>query len=634
MKRVLSFALGLAVLAAGASASFADDRIEDIQLGLFNENDPVEVNGVIVTAVGVFGVFVQEPEPNFTDGQWSGIWVYTGADNPVGIAEGDLVNVRGDYIEFFDFSEIDASNGGSDNIDIISSDNTVPGPYDVTIAEVNDTGANAEGYESVLIRVDSSDPTLYAYGEDDFGEWYVRTESDGTGDSLLVEQYSGFDYDVPAAGTELEYVQGVLVFNFSQYKIAPRDCLRDLGLDCPPVLQGAYATSNTSVNVEYGVPLDAAVHTDPKNYELASGAAVLSASLVQPNVIELTTSAQTPGDPETVTVFDSRSDTGLDGDFDQTADFRQGITAIAQIQFVADPAVDDASPLFNSIVTVEGTVTAVEGTYYYLQDDDGGMWDGIYSRVAKDGDVAVGDLVQVSGRVNEFFGATQLNFQSGINNWQNLGPSPSSVVTNLLTAADIPYNALLTSNAAEPWEFQLVRIESAFLDSNGTGSPAFGEWELVQGADSAGVDFDNFGLIPFDPEPGQEVNAQGILQYGFDQFRIGLRDLFDIGGVGADAPDATGTTTKIQLAQNSPNPFSASTKILLTMPTQADISVQVIDVSGRLVKTLANGSYNAGGHVLEWDGTNELGERAAAGTYFYRLDKDGQELTRKAILLD
>ncbi|MCA9757419.1 MAG: T9SS type A sorting domain-containing protein [Candidatus Eisenbacteria bacterium] len=633
MKRVLPILLGLGALAAVAGNSLAvPTTIQDIQLGLVADHSDVQISNVVVTGVGVFGFFVQTIDPDPTFGrQWSGIWVYTNANNN-NVQEGDRVNVSGEYYEYFDFSEIDVTGGGF----AVIGQAPVPDPVEVTIAEVNDTGLDSEAYESVLIKVDREDPTLYAFAANSFNEWYVRTENfNGAGsDSLLVDNYSGFDYERPAAGTELEYMQGVLVYNFSQYKLAPRDCIRDIGTSCPPVLSGAYATSNSTIDVEFGVPLDPSTMTDEANYELASFTPVLSATLIEPNVVRLTTDPLTPGSPETVTVIDARSEDLIFGDPFQASSFRSGITPIRMIQEVADPSIDDASPLFNEVVTVEGTVTGVNGSYYYLQDDDGGMWDSIYSRVAKQGAIEVGDKVQVSGRVNEFFGATQLNFLQGINNYQNLGVSATPPVTNLLTAADIPYNAIVTSNAAEPWEFNLVRLESAFLDSNGLGDPAFGEWELLQLPDSAGVDFDDFGLISFEPEPGMEVNVTGILKYEFNQFRMMTRDLLDVSGVGADAPEFGATATQVALGQSSPNPFSTSTEMLLTVPRTAQVTVQVLDVAGRLVRTLVDGEFAAGGHVVQWDGQTDLGTAAPAGTYFYQLVADGQVRSQKAVKLN
>ena len=47
---------------------------------------------------------------------------------------------------------------------------------------------------------------------------------------------------------------------------------------------------------------------------------------------------------------------------------------------------------------------------------------------------------------------------------------------------------------------------------------------------------------------------------------------------------------------------------------------KIYDVSGRLVKTVANRSFPGGQeHVVTWDGTNDAGNAVARGVYFYQL---------------
>jgi flagellar hook assembly protein FlgD len=51
------------------------------------------------------------------------------------------------------------------------------------------------------------------------------------------------------------------------------------------------------------------------------------------------------------------------------------------------------------------------------------------------------------------------------------------------------------------------------------------------------------------------------------------------------------------------------------------------------VTTLVNARYPAGVHELQWDGTDAEGHRVASGLYFYRLEANGVETTRKMMLL-
>ena len=50
------------------------------------------------------------------------------------------------------------------------------------------------------------------------------------------------------------------------------------------------------------------------------------------------------------------------------------------------------------------------------------------------------------------------------------------------------------------------------------------------------------------------------------------------------------------------------------------VELRVYDVTGRVVKTVAN-RYFAGGvaHNVTWDGTDEAGNKVRSGVYFYRI---------------
>jgi len=641
-----------ALIVLGPATAQADDTIFDIQLGVYPEGTVVHVDNVVVTGVGKFGYFVQEPDPDPTwQRQWSGIWVFTNQDHTV--HKGDVVNLVGTYQEYFNFSEIDVTFPGSSQQYVGAG--TIPDPVPCLISEVNDTGALAEAYESVLIRVDRDDPTLYAYPLNSFSEWYLRTEPDGTGDSLLVDQYSAkpgddFEYDVPAPGTELSFAQGMLVYNYNQYKLAPRNCETDLGTPCKPRLRGAYSTSNTTIKVQFGIPVEQSSAENPANYLLATATPVLTATRDPDNHkwVHLTTATQADGVPETISVSNVAGENGgLIMDPNQTYDFLSGITSIYDIQYVPNPAVDDASPKLGKVVTIAGRLTATEGNYCYVQDGDGTAWHGLYSRVAKDGEIAVGDSVQISGIVAEYYGATQLSYQSGVDNFRNFGHfPPHPVVVNTVGANQIPYRGL--NRTAEPWEYCLIKLPNCTLKDSlpGVPGPYFGEWLLRQQTnpvwpDTAACDFQTSFPVSYDPCVGDRVDMTGILFYAYSQYRIAPRTgrggdivvLFDNPNCAPLAVDEPAIDLPADLDQNLPNPFGRSTAIHFSLPEARSVSLEVLDVGGRLVKVLASGPLRAGEHAYTWDGTNRDGRQVGSGTYFYRLRSGSQELSRKMVLL-
>jgi hypothetical protein len=61
--------------------------------------------------------------------------------------------------------------------------------------------------------------------------------------------------------------------------------------------------------------------------------------------------------------------------------------------------------------------------------------------------------------------------------------------------------------------------------------------------------------------------------------------------------------------------------------------VALYDLSGRLVKTLASGSLEAGYHGAVWDGRDDRGARASGGIYFLRASTGGETAQLKVVVL-
>ena len=88
------------------------------------------------------------------------------------------------------------------------------------------------------------------------------------------------------------------------------------------------------------------------------------------------------------------------------------------------------------------------------------------------------------------------------------------------------------------------------------------------------------------------------------------------------------------LYQNTPNPFNPSTSISFDVPfASAGVKLRIYDVSGRLIRTLADGEQAAGRQTVEWNGLNDEGDPVATGMYFCRLTGPGFEQIRKMVML-
>lgn len=83
------------------------------------------------------------------------------------------------------------------------------------------------------------------------------------------------------------------------------------------------------------------------------------------------------------------------------------------------------------------------------------------------------------------------------------------------------------------------------------------------------------------------------------------------------------------LYQNEPNPFTANTAIGFNMPQAADAKLSILDVTGKVVKTIS-GNYAKGYNEIELS-KSDLG---AAGVYYYQLDSGDFTATKKMIIIE
>jgi uncharacterized repeat protein (TIGR02543 family) len=86
-----------------------------------------------------------------------------------------------------------------------------------------------------------------------------------------------------------------------------------------------------------------------------------------------------------------------------------------------------------------------------------------------------------------------------------------------------------------------------------------------------------------------------------------------------------------QLEQNYPNPFSgsgisgrSSTLIAFSLPAASQVTVNIYNETGQLVRTLVDGEMPAGRHRIYWNGTNQTGGSLASGLYLYQIIAQGR----------
>jgi hypothetical protein len=212
-------------------------------------------------------------------------------------------------------------------------------------------------------------------------------------------------------------------------------------------------------------------------------------------------------------------------------------------------------------------------------------------------------------------------------------------------SSDISFGQPFTSGG----DTVLVPV-SAEIHNIGSGTAGVGEVRFMLSApDSAGIQMgtDEFATH-IDPDSGVTVTLTwNATEYPGEQmiwvvidpdgFVVELDKANNIASATVSASSVEDPVARdsgpCALSQNSPNPFTTGTVIRYTLPEGGLVELQVYDIRGRLVKTLARGRTAGGYHNATWDGTDLSGRRVAPGLYFLYLRVGDFADTKKMILL-
>ena len=134
------------------------------------------------------------------------------------------------------------------------------------------------------------------------------------------------------------------------------------------------------------------------------------------------------------------------------------------------------------------------------------------------------------------------------------------------------------------------------------------------------VENEEVPLDQVDPEYSPEEDALGVLA---------MSAPFSIFG----ATDVQAAPTELQFALTGPNPARGDARMTFGLPSRADVKLELFDVLGRRVKTLARGVHEAGWHSVRWTGTGDSGAPIGAGLYFVRFRAEGREFGARLIWL-
>ena len=152
-------------------------------------------------------------------------------------------------------------------------------------------------------------------------------------------------------------------------------------------------------------------------------------------------------------------------------------------------------------------------------------------------------------------------------------------------------------------------------------SVSAGDLILVLAGHYGGVDV-QFGMA-------QDVE-EGVWGYDAGSTRFGLTDASAI-MIRADFRDFTSVeenaSNNFAVGQNMPNPFGDNSVINYELNEAANVAVQFVDISGKIVKTINNGTQAAGTYTLDVNAAD-----FAEGVYFYTFTIGAEKVTKRMVI--
>jgi hypothetical protein len=196
-------------------------------------------------------------------------------------------------------------------------------------------------------------------------------------------------------------------------------------------------------------------------------------------------------------------------------------------------------------------------------------------------------------------------------------------------AKDVPNNTqtypMLISDGDILWEGRVLNpMMSEKVLMNGTNAqlPVV-VLEFLQNDPNAPSKFWYFGNdISFDLNDPTIWCYQPLMQLGWTSFTTpGFTPVCAVG------TDAGAGHAAVELYDWYPNPTNGIAKIGFDLPATMDVKMQVTNIYGQLVATLAQGELNAGNHIVSMETS-----RLAAGLYFCQLQAAEKNYSKKLVV--
>ncbi len=107
----------------------------------------------------------------------------------------------------------------------------------------------------------------------------------------------------------------------------------------------------------------------------------------------------------------------------------------------------------------------------------------------------------------------------------------------------------------------------------------------------------------------------------------GWSEVTAVTGDGSDIPAAA------SLDAPYPNPFNPFAVIPFSVDERGFVRIEIYDVAGRMIRSLADRSYSPGDYQMIWRGMDSNGSYVSSGVYFCRMTAGASRATKRIVLV-
>jgi len=410
---------------------------------------------------------------------------------------------------------------------------------------------------------------------------------------------------------------GTWVADFFLAKVVTSECVvSPARIDFDDVLVSTSRDESFEIRNDYAdAQLDGLVSSDSPEFEIVAGEGPFS--ILPGNSLTVTVRFQPPD----IGWYEGTIETGLDLCSDV------GCKGYGASQCVVEPSVFN----FEETCSYADTTFTIRNIGYTPLDGNVALPAGDFWIVDGEGPFSIepGGSLVVTVRFEPLSEGSHHDTVTTGTDMCNVYLNGSSPCQCGVSATDLDFHTHTVGNATD-LDFTIRSCSGVQL--SGTITESCDHFQIIQGEGPYLLDPGDMLTVTVRYEPTEEGSHECLVSLG----EALCSDVMCTGTAvppGTEVLDPMPSFPEKATLRNRPNPFNPTTLIEYSIPTAGHVQLDVYDVFGRCVSTLANGYREAGRYEAHWSPNAQDGRGLPSGMFLCRLVAPGEILTLRMVLV-